>query len=662
MRRRQPFRYLFAAATATSALFCSLAGHAAEPDLLAQADQLRLRGRYSEAAEIYQSPQARELDPVRAACGLGRCRQLTGDWDAAQSTLQEVAQNHNNAAMLHAELAHLALQRGDYDAAQQRVDKALVADENQLLARWVGAELHRLHGQMKEARLAYEWFVDYYNTTDKIDDAESLRWIGRAAAEYARWARNSEQFSFLVSELYPAAIELDEDYWPAHLEAGLLFLEKHNRPEALRHLDAALRINSNAAEAHAAKALLALQTHDLDQCSSSLDRALEIHPRLVRARQLKADVLMADFRPGDAIVELEAARGINARDESTLGRLAAIYAVVDGAADDPAGTRMGVLIDEATGRNEHCGEFFMALAESLDLMRRFPAAVRYYGEARRRMPQLINVRGKLGMLHMRLGQEDEARQLLKASFEVDPFNVRVKNMLAVLEVLETYETLETDHFLIRYDPQYDELLARYAADYLEQEVYPQICGDLGYEPPGKSLFEIFNRAKNTSGHGWFSARMVGLPYVGTVGACAGQMVAIASPNGLPKKFNWARVLRHEFVHVVNLQQTKFNIPHWFTGTRGPRRRRPSSTYVERDPGQTHGGRRAVRFGNHQPRFRSSPRRGRLGVGLLPGRALRGIHDRPIRRRRASQVTRGLRPAPTHRRCHSRSLLSVVGGL
>ena len=58
--------------------------------------------------------------------------------------------------------------------------------------------------------------------------------------------------------------------------------------------------------------------------------------------------------------------------------------------------------------------------------------------------------------------------------------------------------------------------------------------------------------------------MVGLPYVGTVGACAGRVVAMLSPNDARTKFNWARVLRHEFVHVVNLQQTDFNIPHWFT--------------------------------------------------------------------------------------------------
>ena len=41
-------------------------------------------------------------------------------------------------------------------------------------------------------------------------------------------------------------------------------------------------------------------------------------------------------------------------------------------------------------------------------------------------------------------------------------------------------------------------------------------------------------------------------------------MALTSPDDMPKKFNWARVLKHEFVHVLNLQQTDFSIPHWFT--------------------------------------------------------------------------------------------------
>ncbi len=60
--------------------------------------------------------------------------------------------------------------------------------------------------------------------------------------------------------------------------------------------------------------------------------------------------------------------------------------------------------------------------------------------------------------------------------------------------------------------------------------------------------------------------MIGLPYLDTVAASTGYIVAMASPNdlGVSRQFNWARVLRHELVHVVTLQQTKFNIPHWYT--------------------------------------------------------------------------------------------------
>ncbi|MEX0979062.1 MAG: tetratricopeptide repeat protein, partial [Pirellulales bacterium] len=145
----------------------------------------------------------------------------------------------------------------------------------------------------------------------------------------------------------------------------------------------------------------------------------------------------------------------------------------------------------------------------------------------------------------------------------DPFNVRVNNTLKVLEVLDGYETLETEHFRIKFDPQKDKVLAESMGQWLE-EVYPQLVKQMGFVPPDKSLFEVFSSAKNTDGHGWFSARMVGLPHIHPIGACAGKIVALQSPSEGPQRFNWARVVKHEFVHVINLQQTDFNIPHWFT--------------------------------------------------------------------------------------------------
>ncbi len=58
--------------------------------------------------------------------------------------------------------------------------------------------------------------------------------------------------------------------------------------------------------------------------------------------------------------------------------------------------------------------------------------------------------------------------------------------------------------------------------------------------------------------------MVGLPWIQTIGASTGVMVALASPTSAATPFNWARVLRHEYVHIITMQQSGFNIPHWFT--------------------------------------------------------------------------------------------------
>jgi Tfp pilus assembly protein PilF len=221
------------------------------------------------------------------------------------------------------------------------------------------------------------------------------------------------------------------------------------------------------------------------------------------------------------------------------------------------------MVAEVTDRNSHAGEFFEALASALELSRKYPDAADALELAVQVMPRQVGPRGKLGLIEMRLGDETAARRTLEAAFAIDPFNVRVHNSLAVLDVLDNYATLETEHFRFRYDPAHDEILARCAARYLE-EIYPELCRQLGAELSRPGLVEIFNRAENTDGQGWFSARIVGLPNVHLVAACTGRMVAVTSPAAIRQRVDWARVLRHELVHLINLDQTNFNVPHWFT--------------------------------------------------------------------------------------------------
>lgn len=534
---------------------------AAENDALAAAQNQLLRGNYAEAAEAYG--KLAEEHPVASATGLAECHLAQGRVQQGISTLADARRQAPQAAELPARLAELEFQTGRYKEAAELAEVALALDDNELRARWVRAELHRTAGRLEEAARQYRWFVEFYNRQPQFRDPAALRRIGWAAARHARWNRLSDQFSLLVNDLYPSGLELQPAWWPAHYEAGLLYLEKFNQAEATREFQAALAINPHAADVYVALAELAIQQYELEKAAELIERAASIQPRHFGAALAQADIHLANFSPEQAVEVLESSRERNPRSEALLGRLAAAYALRDGFTGDENQARLARLFDEVESKNPHCGEFYFAMGAALDKGRHFPRAAESFQRASEVMPQLVGPRGQLGLMQMRLGREDEARRVLEEAFRLDPFNVRVNNSLQVLEVLQGYATLETEHFLIRYDPAHDQVLARHAARYLEQ-IYPELCRRLDYRPAEKSLFEIFHDARNTGAHGWFSARMVGLPAIHTIGACAGQMVALTSPTAMDKRFNWARVLKHELVHVINLQQTHFNIPHWYT--------------------------------------------------------------------------------------------------
>ena len=529
-------------------------------DSWAEARKLSLRGEYRRAESMFKRLQ--KADAVRAALGVTACLRATGNDDRAATVLADALAEHPEAAALHSMRAEFALAAGEYEKADQAAAAAIRLNSEELSARWTQSELHRLRGEMKAAADGYHWFVRYYNDHD-VTDPDATRWVGLAAGQYARWNRLNDQFSFVVNELLPAARERESDYWPSHYETARLFLEKYNEVDATREIDAGLAINPHSAELHALRGELALHGYELDRAATAAQRALEINPRLLAAHRLQADIHLANVDVHRAIEVLSAALPLNMADEETLGRLAACYAVLDGGVVPTPESRAGQIAAQVEVVNSHAGRFCEACGDACDALRRYPLAAHYYEMAVQKMPQLTAAHGKLGMVLMRLGEEDRARTILDAAFDADPFNVRVQNTLKVLKVLAGYETLETPHFLVRFDPQRDRITARLVAQRLEQ-TYPRLCEKFGYEPQGKSLFELFSKSGATDGHGWFSARTVGLPRIHTIGACAGKIVAMQSPTDGARRFNWARVLEHEFVHVLNLQQTNFGVSHWHT--------------------------------------------------------------------------------------------------
>src|SRR5262245_32002565 len=284
---------------------CALLGaapRALSQDSVTTARALLLKGRYAEAAERFAA--AADND-VAAAIGLAQTKLVTGKRADARAVLEAAAERFPKSAAIRAELAQLAIARGEYAAASESTAAALALDRDCVVARWCQAELLRLAGKLDEAQTAYGWFIGYYNRAPRIEDPAVLLFIGRGVAEHARWTRNSRQFGRLVNDVYPAALAREANYWPAHLQSALLYLEKFNEADAATELARGLAINPSAAELHAARAELALTRFDLAAAKGAIDRALEINPELLWAYQLRADWFLADLRITEAIAALE---------------------------------------------------------------------------------------------------------------------------------------------------------------------------------------------------------------------------------------------------------------------------------------------------------------------------------------------------------------------
>src|SRR5205814_8505784 len=82
-----------------------------------------------------------------------------------------------------------------------------------------------------------------------------------------------------------------------------------------------------------------------------------------------------------------------------------------------------------------------------------------------------------------------------------------------------------------------------------------------HTPAVKTFIEVFPT------HDAFSVRTTGSPWIGTVGASTGRVIALCAPRGGENTlgtYNWAQVLRHEFTHTVTLSMTDNRIAHWMT--------------------------------------------------------------------------------------------------
>jgi tetratricopeptide (TPR) repeat protein len=544
----------------TALLLLTLIAATGDAPTLDQARQLLQAGKYAEAIEAFDQiePTLKPDDAgslARVALGRADALTSTGKRDEAIAALAKLAEADKPSPDILARLAELELSRGRWDEADAALKKALERDADHLAARFIAARLKELRGERVPDD--WKWFVNHYNlnrgTIEK--DADALLLIGQAAERYywqsARGEELAEGLNDVINDLYEGAIKADPTCWQAAWLQGRLFLTGYREGDARKELNRALLLNPSAADVIVTLGRADLQGYKLADGRRKANEALEINPESAAAYVLLADLNISDERFDDALKAAEKAVALNPKDEESLARLAAARRLLvnaEGAAEAE---------QAALAVNPKPATFYAALAERLADRRKYTPAERAFQQAIEADPQRADARIGLGMLYMQVGREAEAKTLFTDAFAADPFNVRADNMIKVLKHLEAYTPIESPHYSVLVLKEQDALLGKYMSRFLES-VHDDLTKRFGFSPPGLTQIEILKD------HQWFSGRTTGLPFIPTVGACTGKVVALASPKSTRKPYNWSRVLVHEVTHVITLQQTDFNIPHWFT--------------------------------------------------------------------------------------------------
>ena len=445
--------------------------------------------------------------------------------------------------------AKAALRRGEPEKTL-----ALLRDTDDPRDRLLRARAHQALGERAKA-VAVLTPVRERLLGHEFTGAPKLTAGAQAVALLARLeARPAADYHLVMRLLGKAHQRIDPLYWPAHLAEARLLLAKHNRSEAMQALKEATRLNPRCGQAWYLMGKTAVSYFNFDRANKAAEQLKAINPDHPLLTLLKTRLALQQREPDGARDTLAPLLQRFPNHRQALAHKAAVEGLAyDTEALNNALARFDELAKGSAQAHVTAGTF-------LSTARQYDVAERVLREAVDRAPNWARPRTELGLLLMQMGQLQQARRTLEQATELDPFHVQAKNQLELVRSLLTYETLETEHFVIRYKRGRDAVLARDMTDQLER-IYEDVTKGLKHEPAGKTQIDLMPSESH------FAVRITGMPDIWTIAAATGPVIALTPPKVGAKQrgaFNWANVLRHEFVHTVTLDRTANRLPHWYT--------------------------------------------------------------------------------------------------
>ncbi len=453
--------------------------------------------------------------------------------------------------------ADAMLHRGDLDDAA-----SLLTDATSVRAVRIRAEALEGLGRFDDADAAVEPVVSalvqggFKDAEDIVEGVKALRVRARVRGQPA------QDYHRMNDLLAYARDGVDRLYYPALIAEAELLYDKDNRQQAAEAALRALELNPAAADAWAILGKLSVGSFAFDQAR---DAAANIDDHLKRftgdadavgaqSAIIRATAWMRQNDPFLAADEIAPLLAKYPRHRELMALRSATLALQWRVPE----------LEEALAQFDALSpgspDALLAVGKALAEVRQYEIAADYLERASARQPNLPAPLIELGLLELQSGRDTRALDALRRAAQLDPFNTRAANSLSLIEELLTYETVESEHFIVRYQPGVDAVMARDMLEPLE-ELHEVVAGAIRHTPDRKTEIELM------PDHQWFAVRITGMPALHTIAASTGPVIAMEAPKVGARhtgEYDWIRVVRHEYVHTVTLSRTNNRIPHWFT--------------------------------------------------------------------------------------------------
>ena len=523
----------------TISFFIFAACAAAQAPTLDEALEQLTKGEYAEAVTAFNRLLSANPNEAKAQAGLLRAYLETGKYQEVETAAKKF--NSVDAKLALGEVYAATGRYNEAIAEFERIGRT-AKDTPKHRADLRRAELLVMTGKEELATPIFQSFEKLY-ASDKEKKAEDLTLIAQALIYLEKYKEANDVIGEATSD--------DAEFIEANLVGGELYTTKYNYAEAATFFTDALETNPNSARAHLGTAANK-QIEGGEEMQAALQKALEINPNYVDAFNLRAWVLLEKEEYEPALKDIESALKINPNSLEAHSLKATLYWLQNRKTDSDKEVQATLAINPKYGR------LYETLSHFAGQTRRYAEGAEFSKQAFTLSPRLWDAHLSYGIALTRAGKIDEGRASIETSFKGDPFNVRAKNTLDLLDVLAEYPIIKRGDFIIRASEKENPAITPYAGNLLDEAV-KTLSAKYKFTPRAPITVEIYEN------HEDFAVRTLGLPGLGALGVCFGQVVTLDSPSARAAgEFNWGSTLWHEYTHVITLQATDNRIPRWFS--------------------------------------------------------------------------------------------------